>query len=144
MKLAVNVTADRYWAFLSYMSANARPLAYRGQHTTGCTFDSSCNTSRACSCPNQPVSYQWVSCQSRRHLIGRTLSHNLCTSASDNCLHAIRFSIHPSSVGIDGGSMGVVIAGASDILPTSSMLVSILFARNYGAPTLIVTWFLSR
>ena len=34
-----------------------------------------------------------------------TLSHSLCTSFSASCLQFIKLSIHPSSVGIDAGSV---------------------------------------
>lgn len=61
-----------------------------------------------------------------RFLIDRTLSQSLETSFSASCLQFIRFSIQPSSVGIDPGSVvGDSLCG-SGIFPTSiSILESI-------------------
>lgn len=72
----------------------------------------------SCSCYSS-----YSSSSSGIFFIYRTFSHSLCTSASDNCLQAIRFSIQPSSVGIEGGSRGADVGCASGIL-TSSMFVS--------------------
>lgn len=55
-----------------------------------------------------------------------TFSHNRCTSASDSCLQAIKLSIHPSRVPMFGASTGAEISCDSGILPTSSILISIL------------------
>ena len=59
--------------------------------------------------------------------MNRTLSQSLETSFSASCLQFIRFSIQPSSVGIDPGSVvGDSLCG-SGIFPTStSILESII------------------
>jgi hypothetical protein len=52
----------------------------------------------------------------------RTLSHSLDTSLSASCLQLIRFSIQPSSVAIDPGSLvGDSLCG-SGIFPTSTSI----------------------
>ena len=51
-----------------------------------------------------------------------TLSHNLDTSISVNCLQFIKFSIHPSSVGIEPGSVVGESLWGSGIFPTSTSI----------------------
>lgn len=58
----------------------------------------------------------------------RTLSQSLCTSASDNCLQAMRFSIQLSRLPVEGGSTGAVMGCASGFMLTSSMFVSMVYA----------------
>lgn len=61
-----------------------------------------------------------------------TLSHNLWTSFSANCLQFIRLSIQPSKVGIDAGSEAGESRVGSGSLPTStSIFESIL--ESFGA-----------
>ncbi len=58
-----------------------------------------------------------------RNLVSRTLSQSLETSFSASCLQFIRFSIQPSSVGIDPGSVvGDSLCG-SGIFPTSTSIL---------------------
>ena len=90
MKLAVDVAADCYWAFLKGVSF--RFSCVLSIHTTGWTFDSSCSTSLA---------YCLVSAGLPHDKTVLTLSHNLRTSLSANCLQFIRLSIQPSKVGMD-------------------------------------------
>jgi hypothetical protein len=52
-----------------------------------------------------------------------TFSHNLCTSLSTSCLHFMRFSIHPSRVGIDAGS----VDGTDDNCEGSGIFTSSIF-----------------
>jgi hypothetical protein len=52
-----------------------------------------------------------------------TFSHNLCTSLSTSCLHFMRFSIHPSRVGIDAGS----VDGTDDNCEGSGIFTSSMF-----------------
>jgi hypothetical protein len=90
-------------------------------HTTGCTFDSSCRTSRACAIG------QYTRSAGPAAWLPLTFSHSLCTSLSASCLHVMSVSIQPSSVGIVAGSE----AGADDScicsgILTSSMLVSMV------------------
>lgn len=96
--------------------------------TTGWTLDSSCSTSRACVISNQPreVHMHTSSVVQQSTKTIRTLSHSLWTSVSANCLHCIKFSIHPSSVGMVAGSSGTEdICPGSGNFPTSSIFVSI-------------------
>lgn len=49
VELAVDITADGDGAFLaSEVRSSTLLMGAHNQHTTGCTFDSSCKTSRAC------------------------------------------------------------------------------------------------
>jgi hypothetical protein len=89
-------------------------------HTTGCTLDSSWRTSRAYRHSEISMLPAW-----KTPTDAHTFSHSLCTSLSASCLHVIRLSIQPSSVGIVVGS----VVGTDDIGMgsdlTSSMFVSI-------------------
>lgn len=85
---------------------------------------------RASSGGKQQRQYVSVSCPKPHHNVPKkhhhsrlTFSQSLWTSTSASCLHFIKLSIQPSSVGIDAGSVctGDTSAGAR---PTSSMLVS--------------------
>lgn len=61
----------------------------------------------------------------------RTRSHSLRTSSSASCLQLIRFSIHPSSVGIDPGSVvGDRWWGSGERAASISMLLSIAAATR--------------
>jgi hypothetical protein len=51
-----------------------------------------------------------------------TRSHSLCTSLSASCLQFMRFSIQPSKVGIDPGSVVGDSRCGSDIFPTSTSI----------------------
>ena len=63
--------------------------------------------------------------------VKHTLSHNLCTSASDSCLHCIKLSIQPSSAGIEGGSVCEgTSAGSGRFFCTSSIFTSIASASR--------------
>ena len=74
-------------------------------HLTGWTLDSSCRTSRA-------------------------FSHSRRTSSSLSCLQAIRFSIQPSRLGMEGGSK--VPPRVCATLPPSAISVSACFiARDH-------------
>lgn len=54
-----------------------------------------------------------------------TLSQSLDTSASDSCLQFIRFSIQPSSVGIEPGScVRDSLCGSAGLLTSMSILLS--------------------
>ncbi len=53
--------------------------------------------------PSNPLEY--VRCCQALREEDRTLSVNLRTSVSDSCLQLIKLSIHPSSVGIEAGSV---------------------------------------
>jgi hypothetical protein len=56
-----------------------------------------------------------------------TLSHNLCTSFSASCLQFIKFSIQPSRVGMEPGSVvGDSRCGSGDRAVSISMLFSIV------------------
>lgn len=69
-----------------------------------------------------------------------TLSQSLWTSCSASCLHVIKFSIHPSRIGIDAGSVvGDNLVGEGT-RPTSSIFVSIvLFILCDGFDGLLLT-----
>jgi hypothetical protein len=56
-----------------------------------------------------------------------TFSHSLWTSTSASCLQLIKLSIQPSKVGIEAVSVEGDSLEGSGTLPTSSMLVSMLF-----------------
>ncbi len=61
------------------------------------------------------------------NLIRHTLSHSLCTSFSANCLQFIKLSIHPSSVGIDAGSVaGDRRCGSGNFPMSTSILESMI------------------
>lgn len=56
-----------------------------------------------------------------------TRSHSRRTSSSANCLHVIKLSIHPSSVGMDPGSLvGERWCGSGDRAVSISMLLSMV------------------
>jgi hypothetical protein len=127
MELTVNISADCHRAFLDILSvADRGDCSTRLESlTTGCTFDSSCRTSRAWT---RTVRYHTQLtepvCQCLREI--RTFSHNRWTSTSANCLHCMRLSIQPSRVGIEAGSdAGESLAGSA-ARPTSSILVSMV------------------
>jgi len=124
MKLTVNISADCYRTFLDASSVAGYwdcPTGYGllplVVHSTppaellepGNVISTALYASD-CDCPRIP----------------RTFSHNRCTSTSANCLHCMRLSIHPSSVGIEAGSdAGDSLAGSGARL-TSSILVSMI------------------
>ena len=60
--------------------------------------------------------------------IKHTLSHSLCTSFSANCLQFIKLSIHPSSVGIDAGSVAGDRRCGSGNLPISTSILESMIA----------------
>lgn len=124
MKLAVYVTAHRHWAFLlGIISGLATPTGEESPRTTGCTFDSSCKTSLACEAKNRQFEFPRAFSQQSKP----TRSHNRRTSSSANCLHVIKLSIHPSSVGMDPGSLvGERWCGSGDLAVSISMLLSMV------------------
>lgn len=129
VKLAVNVAAYCDWAFLlqdlsmndsirnGHMFFDAIPLAVRWTHPVALleprpSLFSLLNPYGFCLYIN---------------LLKHTLSHSLCTSFSANCLQFIKLSIHPSSVGIDAGSVaGDRRCGSGNFPMSTSILESIV------------------
>lgn len=158
MELAVDVTTDSNRAFLSKLVSTYAGREKLGSKfwklTTGWTFDSSWRTSRACKWSSQPGVPRELAREQqaeveqreqarlsrrgqRRHDDTRlagismrdlTFSHSLCTSDSASCLHDMRLSIQPSTLGMVVGSVGGAGARSVGTRPTSSMFVSMLNA----------------
>lgn len=101
----------------------------REQHTTGCTLDSSCNTSLAWTTHMINLNSSLPLCQNK----GPTRSHSRRTSSSANCLQVIKLSIQPSKVGMDPGSLvGDKWCGSGDRAVSISMLLSIASVCSTG------------
>ena len=85
--------------------------------------------------PTQVQRQPWSPNMHIMHLetLRRTLSHSLCTSFSASCLQFIKLSIHPSSVGMDAGSVaGESLWGSGNLPMSTSIFESILASVRGG------------
>lgn len=148
----MDIAADGDGAFLfharKHFSHPHLPSSTESAPTTGCTLDSSCSTSRAWNTREPRVNKTFFT--ARHHGASKlTRSQSRRTSFSDSCLHCIRVSIQPSSVGMAPGSVaGERRCGSGDRAVSISMLFSMVATEaeqcGYGwfgdTPTLAEIW----
>lgn len=129
VKLAMNITAHCYGAFLRFNEVSRGSITAIGQ-----PLDPSIPPAARSTLLVTPLLPEILNCQhasvyhhhSHHKKRLHTLSQSRWTSLSGNCLHPIKHSIHPSSVGMDCESRPMARpCGSGDRPESISMLLSI-------------------